>query len=165
MEEVVSLSPLKDLHELLGDSRKGYLEAAKNMKTPGLIGFLEGLSEQRRTMQNDLAEIIQRQRPEHIDLEHGSCKGELHRVWMGIREALSTSEDAAMLKECERGERFLLDRYSDLVAEPALPSDVLHLLQMQMTQVDVTLSTIEQLRVTTEPGQEDEELSSAEDEG
>ncbi len=146
---------LGDLHELLGDSHKGYLAAATRMKTPKLAQFLAELSNERQHMQQDLATALKRVLPK-IDLENGTLKGDLHRTWMQIRNKISSTEDAAMLDECERGEHYLLERYITVMEDRDLPPDLFDLLRKQKTQVELTLSTIEQLHATATPSKPDE---------
>ena len=150
MNNDTSISSLKDLHELLGDGKKGYAEAAARVKTPNIAEFLGHLSQDRANMQRELALNIHRLRPPFEKLDNGTIKGNLHRAWMDIREAMARSEDGALLSECARGEGYLLKRYSSILEDTDTPAEVLHLLREQMTRIDVTLSTIEQLRSTVQ---------------
>ena len=150
MNNDTSISSLKDLHELLGDGKKGYAEAAERVKPPNIAEFLSHLSQDRAEMQRDLAMNIQRLQPAFEKLDSGTIKGNLHRAWMDIREAIARSEDGALLAECMRGEGYLLKRYSSILEDTDTPSEVLRLLREQMTRIDLTLSSIEQLRSTVQ---------------
>ncbi len=150
MDNDISLSPLKDLHELLGDATKGYADAASKMKTPKIAAFLDQLSAERAGMQRELAVNIHRMCPSFENLDNGTLKGDLHRAWMNIREALASSEEGAILDECARGEGYLLDRFTSVLEDKDMPAQVQRLLREQKTRVDVTLSTIEQLRETVD---------------
>ena len=145
MANDLDLSPLKELHELLGDGRKGYQEAASKMTTPSAAELLEALSEEHRCMQNDLAEAIHHHGPRRVDLDHSTLKGSLHRRWMNLRQA-TTGKDESLLAECERGEWFLLDRYTNLLQVTKPPAPMVRLLREQMARIDEMLFTIQQLR-------------------
>ena len=145
MADDVDISPLKELHELLGDGRRGYQEAASKMSTPSSAELLEAISEEHRCMQNDLAEALQHHGPRSIKLDHSTLKGNLHRMWMNLRKA-TAGTDQSLLAECERGERFLLDRYSDLLQGTKPPATIVRLLREQMARIDEMLFTIQQLR-------------------
>ena len=89
----------------------------------------------------------------HVDpqqkLDEGTLKGDLHRAWIAIREALSKSTDHSVLDECARGEKYLSDRYSTVLEDKATPPATLPLLREQASKVAVTRSTIDTLSRTT----------------
>ena len=147
MDTHTKVAPLTDLYELVCDSEKGYAEAAKKMKTPQLKTFLAKLSGERSEMKQQLAIKIHLLNPEE-DLDEGTLKGNLHRTWITIREALATSTDHAVLDECARGEDYLAKRYSTVIADKETPAEALSLLREQGTKVSVTRSTISELGKT-----------------
>lgn len=144
METNDHIKALHDLHELIGDSRKGYEDAAGQVDSVPLGQFLHRLSAQRASMQAELAAEIRRLRPTD-KLEDGTAKGSLHRTWMEIREALGRSDDANMLDECERGEQYLLQRFDTVREEQALPPSTKQLLAIQRQQVQENLAQVKQL--------------------
>lgn len=148
MDNNISITPLKDLYELLGDSRKGYIEVADKAENNQLSGFLLKISQERGDMQRELGQAIHRLSPENEKLDDGTLKGDLHRTWMDIRKALTSSEEAALLDECTRGENYLVDRYKTVMDDKDTPQEVMPVLRKQRSSVDLTLSSIEQLHAT-----------------
>ncbi|MFY3383016.1 ferritin-like domain-containing protein [Paracidovorax sp. MALMAid1276] len=61
----------------------------------------------------------------------GTVAGALHRGWVSVKTALSTSDDKAVLAECERGEDAALARYRKAL-KANLPANVRSLLERQM---------------------------------
>ncbi len=141
----VDIAPLRDLHELLGDGRRGYEEASERIKSPRLAASLLEFAEERRQMQNELAEVVHRLGPGKVNLASGTLKGMLHRSWIKLRDRFTRTDDLAVVCECERGERFLWDRYARIVDIVRSTPDVQRLLRHQMGRVDDTLSSIEQI--------------------
>lgn len=148
MDNDTTITPLKDLHQLLGDSCKGYRAAAERMEEPRLGAFLNKLSNERDVMRTELAAAIHQLQPKLEKLDDGTLKGDMHRTWIDIREALASSEDAAILDECDRGEGYLLKRFKTVLDDKDTPPGVIGLLREQKSRVDVTISTIQQLRET-----------------
>ncbi|MNT90060.1 hypothetical protein D3C72_2308940 [compost metagenome] len=60
----------------------------------------------------------------------GSVSGALHRGWVSVKTALSTSDDKAVLEECERGEDAAVARYRKAL-KANLPADIRALLERQ----------------------------------
>ncbi len=147
MDTKTAVAPLNDLYQLVTDSIKGYSESAEKVKTPQLAAFLSKLVVERTQMKHELASTIHRLHPGE-DLDEGTLKGDLHRAWINVREALSSSTDHSVLDECARGEAYLTERYSTVMQDKDTPSSVLPLLREQGSKVAVTRSTIEQLGKT-----------------
>ena len=148
MNSATSLTPLKDLYELLGDSRKGYVEVADKVDSIQIAGRLLRLSNERQGMQQAVARIIISLRPAYTKLNGGTLKGNLHRTWMELRKAMSGTTEAALLDECIRGENYLLDRYTAVIVDEQTPQEALQELREQQASVDVALSGLEQLRAS-----------------
>lgn len=104
-------SKLNDIHDLLVDSRKGYMKAAENAEDPRIKSLLTKLSVGRLALMEDLLKLRVQNDPEANMDDGGTIKGDLHRTWIDVRDALSSSDNANVLHECERGEQYLLDAY------------------------------------------------------
>ncbi len=150
MDQNVSIDTLKDLYKLLGDGIKGYQEASSKAATPQLASFLSTLASDRMGMKQELGTAIGQLHPGVDKLDDGTLKGDLHRAWLDIRQALTSSEDPAVLAECERGEEYLTKRYDTVMEDSKTPPEVMILLRKQASQVTTTLSTITALRKTVE---------------
>ena len=141
MSNAAYLNGLNDIHDLLVDSEKGYKEAAERAEDPGVKALLSGLSKSRLALISDLTN-------ERLQLDRdykprtGTLKGDLHRAWMDLRDSLSSSENANVLKECERGENFLLERYEEVLEDRDLPSSTRELLTNQRNEVSRNLAKV-----------------------
>ncbi|MCB0764803.1 MAG: PA2169 family four-helix-bundle protein [Flavobacteriales bacterium] len=141
MSNAAYLNGLNDIHDLLVDSEKGYKEAAERAEDPGVKALLSGLSKSRLSLISDLTN-------ERLQLDRdykprtGTLKGDLHRAWMDLRDSLSSSENANVLKECERGENFLLERYEEVLEDRDLPSSTRELLTNQRNEVSRNLAKV-----------------------
>ena len=138
---------LNDLHDLLVDSRKGYAEAAQRAEDPTVKSMLDKFSSSREPLIAALNSERRRLDPEH-EPSNGTLKGDMHRAWMDVRDALSTTENANVLSECERGEKYLLDRYDEVMQDKELPPATRALLQEQRSKVQGHLETVRSERRT-----------------
>ncbi len=135
---------MNDIYQLMADGRKGYKEAADRAKDERLSGLLTRLSQQRESMENELGAEIRRFKPDDHTQE-GTLKGVLHRTWMDIRTALGTADDSTVLDECERGERYLLDRLNAVIGQEPIAPTSRNLLMGQRGMVEQNLAQVEQL--------------------
>jgi uncharacterized protein (TIGR02284 family) len=139
------INGLNDLHDLLVDSRKGYREASERAEDPAIKEMLNRFSNGRITLIDEL--VAGRQR---VDATYkpsdGTIKGDLHRVWMDVRDALSSNENANVLRECERGENYLLERYSEVLEKEGLPADLRALLMMQQAEIRANVEAVRAMR-------------------
>lgn len=144
MNTAPDLSALTELHGLLEDSRKGYRFAASKVQLPQLAPFLTGQSMARTQLREDLASLIQILRPEPAALEERSLKSVLHGAWADVRERFSCWDDAEVLDECERGDRYLLDRYTAVLEDRSTPEEALLTIRGQRSRVKMQLASLEQ---------------------
>ncbi|MEO5584293.1 MAG: PA2169 family four-helix-bundle protein [Flavobacteriales bacterium] len=143
MKSAPALSALKDLHALLGDSRKGYRFASSKVELPELSAFLTERSMERRKLQEDLAAVIQDLSFGQVGVDDGSMKGTMHRVWADLRERFSCWDDAAVLDECERGDRYLLERFSAVWEDQRTPTEALQTVRKQRSLIEEQLASLE----------------------
>ena len=145
MDHDAQIRELNDLYQLMADGRKGYSEAAERVKDERLAGLLADLGQQRERMENDLAGEIRRfKRDDHT--QEGTMKGVLHRAWMDIRTALGKADNTTVLDECERGERYLLDRLTTVIGLEDIAPTSHALLLAQRGTVEQSLAQVEQVR-------------------
>jgi uncharacterized protein (TIGR02284 family) len=141
---------LHNIHDLLVDSRKGYLEAAERVEDPHVNQLLTAFSQERTLLEGEVDAELRMQDPEAEHSEGGTIKGDLHRAWMELRDALSTSENANVLAECERGEGYLLMRYDEVLKKEDLLPATRALATSQREQVQRNVDRIKQLRAQFE---------------
>ena len=145
MELKDDMTQLNNLLDLLEDSRKGYHEAGERAEDPHVKALLDDLSQSRLALINEVDELRQKAEPGAPPRAAGTLKGDLHRIWIDIRDALSTSENANVLSECERGEHYLLSRYENM-QEKEVSAGTFALAQRQRARVQANVERITQLR-------------------
>lgn len=134
---------LNNTHDLLVDSRKGYLKAAERAEDPQVKALLMELSAGRMQLIHDLYDLRVQVDTDATDRDGGTVKGDLHRAWMDLRDSLSKSDNANVLRECERGEAYLLEHYS-VDADDVSPR-TFSLFRRQRMVVQENLDRIKQL--------------------
>jgi uncharacterized protein (TIGR02284 family) len=149
MDNKKTRSGLKDLSELLIDSRKGYQEAAERVEAPHLKQLLSRLSTERAPLISEVDSQLRMLGEDDVPHD-GTVKGDLHRAWMDIRDSLTGSENANVLDECERGEKHLLDRYDDLIKDNDVAPNVKTMLNQQRSKVQSNVNEIQALHATHE---------------
>lgn len=145
MELRDDMTQLNNMLDLLEDSRKGYHEAAQRAEDPSIKTLLDELGASRTNLIMAVDGLRRKADPEGGWRDAGTVKGDLHRLWMDIRDALSSTENVNVLAECERGEGFLLMRYDEVLQKEVAP-ETFALLQEQRSVVQANLERIKQLR-------------------
>ncbi len=149
MEMKDTTKGLRNLAELLMDSRKGYQEAADRAEAPHLKQLLMKLSNGRTPLITEVESQL-RMLGEDDMPKDGTLKGDLHRAWIDIRDSLSGSDNATVLAECERGEKYLLERYDELINDSEMAESVKSMLNKQRTQVQSNINEVQALHATHE---------------
>lgn len=143
-------SELHNIHDLLVDSRKGYMEAAERAEDNGVKSLLMAFAQERNALESAVDTELRKQDPEAEHREGGTVKGGLHRAWMDLRDSLSKSDNANVLSECERGEGYLLMRYDEVLKKDDLQAGTRMLASNQRAEVQKNVERIKQLRKTFE---------------
>lgn len=145
MELKDDMTQLNNLLDLLVDSQKGYSDAAENATEPQLKGLLEGIGQNRTKLIAEVEQLRRKADPSVDARDGGTLKGDMHRAWMDIREALGSKDNTNMLNECERGEKYLVSHYDDML-DKDVNVETAGLAQRQRMQVQGNLDRITQLR-------------------
>ena len=143
-------SELQNIHDLLVDSQEGYMKAAERVEDGSVRMLLAAFAHERIVLASEVEAELREQAPEAEAKESGTIKGDLHRAWMDLRDALSTSDHANVLSECERGEGYLLMRYDEVLKKDDLQPGTRMLASHQRAEVQGNLERIKQLRKTFE---------------
>lgn len=122
---------LKELILLNNDRYEGYQKAIEQTKDEDLKQLFSKLSEESKRYSGEL----QAHFPEKEDMpEHDETKnsGKLYRVWMDIKNALSTNDRHSVLAACEYGEDVIKKGYEDaLQHRDELDAQALSVIQRQ----------------------------------
>lgn len=107
--EKETLKELQDLVRINVDSAEGYRCIARHVNDLSLSETFLRLANQRELQGEDLSRLVEWNGRE--TMVEGSVAAKLHRVWITIREKLSSDNAFAMLCEAERGEDYIKDAY------------------------------------------------------
>lgn len=136
-DRVVSL--LNDLLTKNYDAEKGYKEAAEKIEHTSLRSYFESQAKNRYDFGHQIKALIAKYGGEPD--KGTSIAGDLHRVWISIRDAF-TNGDKAIYDECIRGEEAFSAEYGEMLTDEILPQDVKDLVRTQKDSVDKALASL-----------------------
>jgi uncharacterized protein (TIGR02284 family) len=123
-----TLGIIEDLIEINNDGNEGYKTAAEDIDNPAYKTLFYSYAQQRAQFSDELkkeAELLGRE-PDSDE----SLLGALHRGWINIKSAFTKGGSAAILAECETGDKAALETYEKALSE-ALPSNIESLVRAQ----------------------------------
>lgn len=132
MSERTERGTLNRLIETCRDGERGFRHAANHVLDPELKTLFLEIALQRQRFVDALRPHANRLGGD-ADAD-GTVAGTLHRGWMSVRDTLAPHEDAAILKEAERGERAALAAFQEAI-EGLLPPESRELIESQGGQV------------------------------
>ena len=132
---------LNDLLTLTYDAKRGYSLAAEKVENPAVKKFLEDKADQRYRFGQELKSEIHTYG--NLPEDSGSIKGDFHRAWMNFISTVTSNETEKMLDEVERGEKKILNAYTDILGnkEWILPQSTRDLLIKQRDAIEKALKT------------------------
>ena len=135
---------LNELLERNYDAEKGYLNASENIESEQLKMYFNERAAQRSQFAKELrTEILMFGQ---IPDESGSFKGSAHRVWMDIKALFKGNDENAILEECIRGEKAIIDEYNQVLSKQAtLPISTANLLVKQRNEIQVAIDNVKWL--------------------
>ena len=123
------------------DAEKGFETAAQNSKSISLKNYFLEKSRQRGSFIAELKiELYKRDFTEAHS--SGSLTGDMHRVWMDIKSALTGDNDEAMLEESIRGEKIAFKEFEQVLETEYLSLEMRNLLSKQYSIIKNDLETI-----------------------
>jgi len=111
MKNSNAIEALNDLSARTYDAEAGYKDAAENVSNPKLKTLFKTNAEQRYTFGHEIKDCISKLGG--TPQKGGTLEGKAHQVWMDVKSAISTNDDAAVLKEVNRGEEYALEAYEN----------------------------------------------------
>lgn len=137
------ISALNGLIEICKDGQDGFKDAAEGIDRSELKTLFYEFSQQRAEFTGVLQQLV---RSLGGDPEtSGSFAGTIHRGWMDIKSAVTGKDEKAILNECERGEDYAKDAYSDAL-KLNLPENIADVIRQQSQTVQAAHNRIRELR-------------------
>ena len=137
------ISTLNGLIETCKDGQDGFKTAAEGIERSDLKKVFYEFSQQRADFVGVLQELV---RSLGGDPEKsGSMSAAVHRGWMDIKSLVTGKDEEAILNECERGEDYAKNAYSDAL-KTALPANIADIVSQQSHAVLVAHNSIKSLR-------------------
>jgi uncharacterized protein (TIGR02284 family) len=106
---------LQDLIRVNIDSCEGFRDAAEHVHDASLKNLFLMRASERERQAEELKTYVELNQEEPVD--EGSFAAKVHRVWMNVREALSSDDTYAVLAEAERGEDHIKEAYEDALRQ------------------------------------------------
>lgn len=124
-----------DLMKTLEDGKDGFAKAAGLVEkdSPELCATFRRLSEQRSSFYNELQEMAE-DYGDPIETS-GTIAAALHRGWMAIKDAVSSSDSAGVLDAAVQGEEHAVKTYETALESSDLSSGLRLVLARQMDDV------------------------------
>lgn len=139
-DKVVSL--LNDLLTKNYDAEKGYKEAAEKIEHTSLKSYFTEQAQNRYDFGHEIKALIAKYGGEPD--KGTSITGDLHRVWIAIRDAF-TSGDKAIFDEAVRGEEAFSAEYGEMLTDEILPEDMKEMVRKQKNSVDKALTSLKMM--------------------
>lgn len=133
MAERTERETLNRLIETCRDGERGFRYAANHVSDPVIKALFLEIATERQQFAEAL--LPHAQRLGGAVESDGSVAGALHRGWMTVRDALAPHDDAAMIKEAERGERAAEAAYQEAL-DGLLPPESSGLIESQRARIE-----------------------------
>ena len=134
---------LNELIETCKDGETGFKTAAEKVKEPSLKALFSKYSAQRAGYVTELTSLVSTMGAKPA--ESGHVAASLHRGWMGLKEALTSDEDTALINEAEAGEDVAMKAYKTAIAA-SLPAAAATLVQKQFAGVQEAHNKVRDLK-------------------
>ncbi len=137
------ISTLNGLIETCKDGQDGFKAAAEGIERSDLKKVFYEFSQQRSEFVGVLQELV---RSVGGDPEKsGSVSAALHRGWIDIKSLVTGKDEEAILNECERGEDYAKEAYTDAL-KTTLPANVSSVVSQQSQAILAAHNKIKALR-------------------
>lgn len=143
------ISDLKGLINIVNDGKEGYEAASEVTSSLQLKALFLKFAAEREVYANELKAHILKHGGSSEN-ESGGILGALHRTWMDIKQALSSTENEAILSAIETGEKAALEKYEKAMEDYGNHADHLYLLKSQRDGILNALKAIETIHIEME---------------
>ncbi len=137
------ISTLNGLIETAKDGQNGFTAAAEKAKEASVKSLFTRYATQRTQYAQELTAAVTAMGGDPSTSGHALAS--LHRGWLGLKEAVSSDTDKALIDEAEAGEDAAIKAYKQALGQ-TLPADAQALVQRQFTGVQEAHGTIRDLK-------------------
>ncbi|HUF98457.1 MAG TPA: PA2169 family four-helix-bundle protein [Ilumatobacter sp.] len=125
----------KQLTKTLENGKVGFEQAAERLgdERPDVAARFLQFSQERATMSNELAQIAAAY-GDDVD-QRSTVPGALHRGWMAVKDALTSSDAQAVINAAESGEDHAVEEYRDALNEADISAEFRAIVARQATSV------------------------------
>lgn len=134
---------LNKLITTLYDGENGYKEAAEEVDSSMLATRFRQLAQQRYDFGHEIKPFIKTLGGE-VD-KGGSVAANLHRVWMDLKSAVSSQDEAAIINECIRGEESAVETYQEVLSEGQLTGQARDVVTQQLNKISSVLTDLRKM--------------------
>ncbi len=138
-----TISTLNGLIQTCRDGQEGFKTAAEGIERSDLKSVFYEFSQQRAEFVGVLQGLVRTLGGDPED--SGSVSASLHRGWIDIKSLVTGKDEEAILNECERGEDYAKDAYTDAL-KTNLPANVSDVVSQQSQAVLAAHNRIKALR-------------------
>jgi len=131
---------LNRLIDIAEDGKEGYENAATSVKNAAIKSSFLLFAQERSAYASQLREIIH-QLNGKAEGDGGDTKGSLHRVWIGLKAAF-TSGDDAIINACITGEEAAIKEYKLVLNDALIPESIKLLVGEQLSGIEKALVNI-----------------------
>ena len=135
---------LKGLLEAILDSAEGYEEAAALARNPRFSSLFKERAEGRRAAAGELEAAVVALGASPVEL--GSMLGDVHRVFIAIRDRFSGASDKALVEEVARAEGVLDGRFEAAARDERLSDDMRALVERLRNAIGADCEEIRNLK-------------------
>jgi uncharacterized protein (TIGR02284 family) len=149
MENNQLVSDLKELIQIANDGKEGYQSAAEVTQNLQLKALFLKFAKERELY----AEALKMHLLKHgavSENETGGILGLLHRTWIDIKQAFSSTQDEAILAAIETAETVALEKYEKVMEDYVTHADHLSLIKEQRDGILNALKAVEVLHLEME---------------
>lgn len=122
------ISTLNDLIETSKDGEEGFRHCAEHASDPTLKTFFSNRAQACAAAATELQQLVRNHGGEPET--KAGLGGALHRRWVDVKSLLTSQDDKAVLKECERGEDYAVASYRSAL-EKNLPPAIRSVIERQ----------------------------------
>lgn len=105
------INVLNSLIATTRDSIEGYRDAAEQANNDQYASMFRHFAEQRQRVVGELENTVRQAGGDPED--SGTFSGAAHRTWLDLRNAVTGTDDKAVIAEVERGEDHLKEKYEE----------------------------------------------------